>query len=65
MVDFSLLVTVRPEYTETLGLKNLRHPIREKIHKDRYVPNDVYATQQSRYDLSMRPKHGNLTDSCL
>lgn len=41
-------VTVRPEFADTLALKAGRHPIREKIHKDRFVPNDVYASQQSR-----------------
>jgi hypothetical protein len=40
--------SVRPEFTETLAIKALRHPIREKIHKERFVPNDVYASQQSR-----------------
>ncbi|CAZ85019.1 unnamed protein product [Tuber melanosporum] len=28
-----------------------RHPIHEKIHKDQFFPNDVYASQQSRYAL--------------
>lgn len=40
---------VRPEFTDTLAIKSGRHPIREKIHKDRFIPNDVYASQQSRF----------------
>lgn len=40
--------TVRPEFTDTFAIKAGRHPIREKIHKDRFIPNDVYASQQSR-----------------
>ncbi|KAA8909324.1 muts domain V-domain-containing protein [Sphaerosporella brunnea] len=42
---------VRPEFTDTLAVKALRHPIREKIHKERFVPNDVYASQQSRFQI--------------
>ena len=59
MVDmigsFAQLVTtqdyVMPELTETLAIKAGRHPIREKIHIDKYVPNDVYATQQHRFQI--------------
>lgn len=42
---------VRPEFTDTLGIKAGRHPIREKIHREHFVPNDVYATQQSRFQI--------------
>ncbi|OJD16553.1 hypothetical protein AJ78_03290 [Emergomyces pasteurianus Ep9510] len=42
---------VRPELTDTLAIKAGRHPIREKIHSDKYVPNDAYATQQSRFQI--------------
>ncbi|KAK1074861.1 MutS protein msh4 [Friedmanniomyces endolithicus] len=28
-----------------------RHPIREKIHSTKYIPNDVYATQQTRFQI--------------
>jgi DNA mismatch repair protein MSH4 len=41
----------RPELTDTLAIKHGRHPIREKIHLDRYIPNDVYATQQTRFQI--------------
>lgn len=42
---------VRPEFTDTLGLKAARHPIKEKIQREHFVPNDVYATQQSRFQI--------------
>jgi DNA mismatch repair protein MSH4 len=34
-----------------MALQNLRHPIREKFHKQQYVPNDVYATNQTRFQI--------------
>ncbi|KAI9785236.1 MAG: MutS protein msh4 [Peltula sp. TS41687] len=55
--SFGQLVTTldyaeaRPEFTDTLAIKSGRHPIREKIYKDRFIPNDVYATQQSRFQI--------------
>ncbi|KAL7268484.1 MutS protein msh4 [Rhizina undulata] len=55
IVSFAHLCTVqdyvRPEFTDTLAIKAGRHPIREKFHKDRFVPNDIYASQQSRQVL--------------
>ena len=52
---FAQLVTTldycRPELTNTLAIKNGRHPIREKAQHDRFVPNDAYATQQSRFQI--------------
>lgn len=52
---FSQLVTTqeycRPELTTTLAIKSGRHPIREKAHQDKFVPNDAYATQQSRFQI--------------
>lgn len=41
----------RPEITKTLAVKSGRHPIREKIHNQRYIPNDAYASQQSRFQI--------------
>lgn len=41
----------RPEMTQTLAVKNGRHAIREKIHAQKYIPNDAYATQQSRFQI--------------
>ncbi|KAL0637754.1 MutS protein msh4 [Maublancomyces gigas] len=55
IVSFAHLCTVqdyvRPEFTDTLAIKAGRHPIREKIHRDRFIPNDVYASQQSRFQI--------------
>ncbi|KAL9022556.1 MAG: hypothetical protein Q9185_000266 [Variospora sp. 1 TL-2023] len=56
LASFAQLVTTadycKPELVEdTFGIKNGRHPIREKIQAERFVPNDVYATQQSRFQI--------------
>ncbi|KAG2411964.1 hypothetical protein HFD88_009520 [Aspergillus terreus] len=42
---------IRPELTDTLALKSARHPIREKIHAKKFVPNDAYATDTSRFQI--------------
>ncbi|PLB45281.1 putative DNA mismatch repair protein Msh4 [Aspergillus steynii IBT 23096] len=42
---------IRPELTDTLAIKDGRHPIREKIHAKKFIPNDAYATQQSRFQI--------------
>lgn len=42
---------IRPELTEVLAIKAGRHPIREKIHANKFVPNDAYATQQERFQI--------------
>ena len=53
--SFAQLVTTqdycRPELTRTLALKSGRHPIQEKIYTEKYVPNDAYATRQSRFQI--------------
>ncbi|TKA80399.1 hypothetical protein B0A55_01892 [Friedmanniomyces simplex] len=53
--SFAQVVTsqdyVRPTITETLAIRAGRHPIREKIHSTKYIPNDVYATQQTRFQI--------------
>ncbi|KAL9025532.1 MAG: hypothetical protein Q9196_005661, partial [Gyalolechia fulgens] len=55
IASFAQLVTTqdycRPELTDTLGIKAGRHPIREKIHTEKFVPNDAYATEQSRFQI--------------
>ncbi|KAL8718517.1 MAG: hypothetical protein Q9225_004366, partial [Loekoesia sp. 1 TL-2023] len=55
IASFAQLVTLqdycRPELTHTLGIKAGRHPIREKIHTEKFVPNDAYATEQSRFQI--------------
>lgn len=53
--SFAQLVTtqdyIRPELTPTLAVKSGRHPIREKIFSERYVPNDAYATHETRFQI--------------
>ncbi|KAH7034787.1 muts domain V-domain-containing protein [Microdochium trichocladiopsis] len=41
----------RPEMSDTLALKHARHPICERVHPDRFVPNDVFANQQHRFQI--------------
>lgn len=52
---FAHLVTVqeyvRPEITDVLAIKSGRHPLHEKILQDKFVPNDTYASQQSRFQI--------------
>ncbi|KKA16378.1 DNA mismatch repair protein [Rasamsonia emersonii CBS 393.64] len=55
LAAFAQLVTtqeyVRPELTDVLAIKSGRHPIQEKIHRGKFVPNDTYAAQQSRFQI--------------
>jgi DNA mismatch repair protein MSH4 len=55
IASFAQLVTtqeyVRPELTETLAIKAGRHPIKERIQREKYIANDVYATQQNRLQI--------------
>ena len=55
IASFAQLVTtqeyVRPDLTETLAIKAGRHPIKERIQRERYIANDVYATQQNRLQI--------------
>ncbi|PGH12679.1 hypothetical protein AJ80_06622 [Polytolypa hystricis UAMH7299] len=55
LAAFAQLVTthdyVKPELTNTLAISAGRHPILEKIHTHKFVPNDAYATQQSRFQI--------------
>ncbi|GFG00996.1 mutS protein homolog 4 [Aspergillus udagawae] len=55
LASFAELATcneyIRPELTDVLAIKSGRHPIREKIHTKKFIPNDAYATQQSRFQI--------------
>ncbi|POS85874.1 hypothetical protein EPUL_001997 [Erysiphe pulchra] len=42
---------VRPEITDYLAIKSGRHPVREKVHSEKFVPNDVYASPQNRFQI--------------
>jgi DNA mismatch repair protein MSH4 len=34
-----------------MGIEAGRHPIKEKIMQTKFIPNDVYATQQTRFQI--------------
>ncbi|KAL2808011.1 muts domain V-domain-containing protein [Aspergillus granulosus] len=43
---------IRPELKAgVLAIKSGRHPIREKIHTKKFIPNDAYATRQTRFQI--------------
>jgi len=46
-----LTIPAQPQLTETLGIQAGRHPIKEKIMQFKFIPNDVYATQQTRFQI--------------
>ncbi|CAI6341707.1 unnamed protein product [Periconia digitata] len=52
---FAHLVTIhdyiKPRISDTLALKDARHPICEKIMQTKFIPNDVYATRQCRFQV--------------
>nr|OQO26091.1 hypothetical protein B0A51_05821 [Rachicladosporium sp. CCFEE 5018] len=55
IASFAQLVTsqdyVRPQLSDTLAIRAGRHPIREKIQDTKFIPNDVYATLQKRFQI--------------
>ena len=42
---------IKPEISPVLALKDCRHPIRERINQEKFIPNDVYAAEQSRFQI--------------
>lgn len=52
---FAHLVTVnsytQPQLTDTFAIEAGRHPIKEKIIQPKFIPNDAYATQQTRFQI--------------
>ncbi|CAG8463257.1 4619_t:CDS:10 [Acaulospora morrowiae] len=46
---------VRPEFTDTLAIKAGRHPMRESIYTDPFVPNDTYASAATNFQLITGP----------
>ncbi|KAI2606660.1 DNA mismatch repair protein-like protein MutS [Hypoxylon sp. NC1633] len=42
---------VRPEISKALALKGARHPIRERLNPERFIPNDVFANEQHRFQI--------------
>ncbi|KAF2237697.1 DNA mismatch repair protein-like protein MutS [Viridothelium virens] len=55
MAAFASVVTacdyVRPQIGRALALKAARHPVKENDSNVKFVPNDVYATQQTRFQI--------------
>ena len=57
LASFAQVATVqdycKPRFStsETLAVKGGRHPIHEKIHKRKFIPNDVYASPQARFQI--------------
>lgn len=53
--SFAQVVTsqdyIRPQIGRNLAIRAGRHPIREKIQNTKLIPNDIYATQQSRFQI--------------
>ncbi|KAI0016423.1 DNA mismatch repair protein-like protein muts [Xylariomycetidae sp. FL0641] len=41
----------RPEIGDALALKGARHPICERVNPERFVPNDVFANDQHRFQI--------------
>ena len=46
---------VRPEFTDTLAIKQGRHPILEKIAMDSPIPNNTYASADSNFTIITGP----------
>ena len=46
---------VRPEFSETLAVKNGRHPIRDSLYPQQFVPNDAYACETANLQLVTGP----------
>ncbi|KAK7747727.1 MutS protein msh4 [Diatrype stigma] len=44
---------VRPEVGDTLALKAARHPICERLNPEHFVPNEVFASAQHRFQIVM------------
>ncbi|CCU74515.1 hypothetical protein BGHDH14_bgh05173 [Blumeria hordei DH14] len=42
---------IQPEITDCIAIKSARHPIREKVHPEKFVPNDIYASSEKRFQI--------------
>lgn len=55
IASFAEVVTTqdytRPQLTDTLGIRDARHPIRERIQRHKFIANDIYASQQNRFQI--------------
>ncbi|KAG0202103.1 MutS protein msh4 [Mortierella sp. GBA30] len=46
---------VRPEFTDTLVIKQGRHPVIEKLYSTTFVPNDTYAGSANTFQVITGP----------
>ncbi|KAF9910598.1 MutS protein msh4 [Linnemannia zychae] len=52
---------IRPEFTDTLVIKQGRHPILEKISISAFVPNDTYAGSANTFQIITGPNMSGKT----
>ncbi|KAI9053310.1 hypothetical protein LZ554_002273 [Drepanopeziza brunnea f. sp. 'monogermtubi'] len=41
----------RPQIADAIAVGSGRHPIKERIHKDKFIANDIYASEQKRFQI--------------
>lgn len=46
---------VRPHFTDTMAVKQGRHPIIERLHENASVPNDIYASYAHTFQIITGP----------
>ncbi|KAG0034942.1 MutS protein msh4 [Podila clonocystis] len=46
---------VRPNFTDTMAVKQGRHPIIERLHENTFVPNDIYASYAHTFQIITGP----------
>ncbi|XP_063952097.1 mutS protein homolog 4-like [Lytechinus pictus] len=46
---------VRPDFTDTLAIKQAKHPILDKISYDPPIPNNIYASEESNFLIITGP----------
>ncbi|KAI8815605.1 muts domain V-domain-containing protein [Fimicolochytrium jonesii] len=46
---------VRPEFTDTLAIKNGRHPVKESLGIVPFVPNDIFASEAANLQIITGP----------
>ncbi|KAG2181767.1 hypothetical protein INT44_008582, partial [Umbelopsis vinacea] len=46
---------VRPEFSDTLAIKAGRHPIRERVSCSQFVPNDIFASDTTNFQIVTGP----------
>jgi DNA mismatch repair protein MSH4 len=46
-----LICIVKPYISPTLAVKDGRHPIKDRFQSQKFVPNDAYATLQTRFQI--------------